>query len=261
MLYRLLSFVLLAAAIAGPAHAQREKIVPPEGANWRSYAEQYLTIFRENRPFSAARDTSSRCIRMNNYGCIWQARTPWQGTPGSRGEDGAHDGEGGPRGGHAIFVHPKWSIVAGMRWFERKLAEKPNASALELAAIYAPWCDTIGSRGTKADGTGRRWGRGCRGGNQPPAGFTGPRCGPPPNGVPSRRQCEACNCPTSVARYWLEGSGTASTAPLALFDAAGKPNQAFRSLIKRKTMLETGRFSPSDTLLDEASASFTPMAR
>lgn len=72
------------------AHAQRAKVVPPEGSEWQASAEKYLTVFEKNRDFDADKDTKGlRCVRMNNYGCMWQRSTggPWEGTPRGRREE------------------------------------------------------------------------------------------------------------------------------------------------------------------------------
>jgi hypothetical protein len=247
------SLATAAAAVAG-----RVKIVPPEGANWRQHAEKYLVVFRENRPFSLVRDTPTRCVKANNYGCLKQPAANWEGTPGPDGTNGAHDGADG-NNGHAIFVHPKWSIVAGMRWFERRTSGgRERKSALELAEIYSPWCDTLGSVAVKAEASGRRWGRGCAGGAQPPAGFSGPRCGRPASGSPTAAQCQACNCPTQAAKFWLRGTSHGINDKLVLFDAAGKPSSTLQSLISWKIGLETGQFQPSPALMSEAAAQFDP---
>lgn len=242
------------------AQAQRVALKPPEGANWRQHAHTYLLVFRERRPFSAAKD-SSRCVRMNNYGCLWQRRVPWEGTPGPKGLSGAHDGAGGAKRGHAIFDHPKWSIVASMKWFETKHRQSPNLSATDLASYYAPWCDTIGSRATKFDRSGQSWGRSCSDAPRPAASFKGSMCRRPANGQPSKAQCQACNCPNSIATYWLADTDLDPSQPLKLFDEQGLPNSTLRSLITQKIALETGKFKPTKELMNEAARAFVPTPR
>lgn len=242
------------------SNAGRVVIDPPAGANWADHAEKYLTNYRENRPFDRRKDIKTlRCVKMNNYGCLWQTKGNWEGTPGPDGTNGAHDGEGG-NSGHAIFLHPKWSIVASLRWFERKASyNQSKRSALYLAERYAPWCDTIGSKGTKVDPkTGTVWGRGCVGGKQPPKGFKGPRCGKPASGKPSAAQCRVCNCPNSIAAFWLKGTSSGINDGLELFDADGKPTQTMLSIISWKVGLETGRYKPNQLVLDEALGLFEP---
>lgn len=241
------------------SEARKSVVHPPIAPGWQRLAEDYLFVYRENRRFNSAIDKEGlRCVRMNNYGCLWQPEENWEGTPGPDGTDGAHDGEGG-NNGHAIFSHPKWSIVASLRWFEvRTSGGAQQKSALQLAAKYAPWCDTLGSKGTKPDASGRLWGRGCAGGNRPPPGFAGPICAEPSSGKPSKAQCQACNCPNSIARFWLKENSASPSDPLVLFDDTGKPTVALQNLIKWKIGLETGRYQPTQSLLDEAVRVFEP---
>jgi hypothetical protein len=258
----LLAFVFAVLFGGGLVYAAKVKVVPPYGANWSAYAERYLIVWRENRPFSAAKDKPTRCVRANNYGCMWQpAQSNWPGTPGPDGTDGAHDGEG-TTNGHAIFSHPKWSVAAAMRWFERKTSggTQPK-SARQLAESYMPWCDTQGSAAVKADFSGRLWGRSCANGKKPPAGFSGPRCQRPASGEPSPAQCQACNCPPEAARFWLNGTSHGIDDKLELFDGTGKPTATLQSLIGWKTAYETGKYKPNEALMAEAAAAFEPARR
>lgn len=249
---------LIVMTLSSLAFAGRVKVVPPEGSGWAKHAETYLIAWREDRPFSLAKDKAGRCVKANNYGCLWQPAGNWEGTPGPDGTNGAHDGAGG-RNGHAVFSHPKWSIVAAMRWFERRTdGDRTPKSALQLAEIYSPWCDTQGSAGTKADSSGRLWGRSCPGGARPPAGFAGPMCRRPASGPPSAAQCQACNCPNMAAKFWLRGTSLTIDDTLDLFDPGGKPSATLQSLIGWKTALETGKYKPNAQLMAEASAAFEP---
>lgn len=256
---RVLAALLVLLVFGHGALAARVVVKPPVGADWDRFARTYLWVVPENRLFDPARDrTGLRCIRMNNYGCLWQRAGNWPGTPGPDGTDGAHDGAGGSNG-HAIFSHPKWSIVAAFLWFEKRVAQSGgNVTALSLAEVYSPWCDTIGSAGTRADASGKLWGRGCSGGQQPPAGFRGPICAKPQDGKPSRAQCQACNCPDAIATFWLRKTDAGINDSLVLFDAAGKPSDTLKKIIPAKIQFETGRYRPTPELIDEAVQAFTP---
>ena len=262
---RLLIACLCLLAVAFPALSQRARLDPPVGADWQRHAETYLINEKEGRPYSVTKDGATRCIRANNYGCLWQRTANWEGTPGLKGQNGAHDGAGlpGNNNGHAIFNHPKWSIIASMRWFEtRTQGGARRLSAYRLAEIYMPWCDTIGSGGTRADANGRLWGRGCAGGQQPPTGFSGPICRAPAAGQgPSAAQCQACNCPDRGAQFWLRGTGVAIDTPLELFGSERRPTPLFLSLIGNKVRYETGRYVPTPQLMREALDAFRPEAR
>ncbi len=275
--------------LSSNASADRTVLSPPLSQNWQSNAKKFLDTYKlvrkingnisykkldKVRPFSPAIDKFAlRCVRMNNYGCFWQrsrgSNYPrnWQGTPGPSGKNGAHDGTGGSNG-HAIFEHPKWSIVAAYQWFERLTnGGQKRRSAFELAQIYAPWCDTIGSGGTKTgDIFKKTWGRSCVGGKKPPASFRGPICRKRKN--PSRQQCDSCNCPNNIASYWLKGINalesnkglrrTKISDPLELFDKDGRPTSTFKLLIKWKVGLEIGAYMPNRKLFEEADNAFIP---
>ena len=255
-----------------PSFAQRAVLSPPEGFNWQPYAVAYLTNSK-GKPFDPKIDTTFlRCVKMNNYPCLKQRNVPWPHTPGQEGKDGANDGADGPRGGHAIFDHPKWSIIADLQWFERNTnrGTKPR-SALELAEIYMPWCDTLGSSPKKADDKGRYWGNGCKvyvrtakgwvSKSRAPVGFVGPICGKPQNGqVPTPSQRQACNDPPSAALTWTRNTGVSTTQPLVLFDQSGRPTEIMLNIIKNVVLNENGHYQPNERLLDEAKRAFTSEA-
>lgn len=252
---RAFAAVLMSMILCFPAFAGKQKVSPPIGTNWEQYAKSFLWVRAHNRLFDPALDKDGlRCVKMNNYGCLWQSKANWKGTPGPDGSNGAHDGAGG-NNGHAIFVHPKWSLVAALDWFYKR--SEPSRSPLALAEVYSPWCDTIGSAGTRKDRHGKVWGRGCSGGKQPPKNFKGPICGKPPSGTPAKGQCDACNCPNSVATFWLRSTGLPISEPLSLFDQ-GKPNTTMRTILINKIALETGRFQPTKELVDAAFDEFSP---
>ena len=245
-----------------PASAERSVINPPLGAKWADYAEKYLNNYRADRPFDRKKDTVNlRCVKMNNYGCLWQPKGNWPGTPGANDRNGAHDGAGkNSTNGHSIFVHPKWSIAASFRWFETRAGKNmPKRSAYYLAQKYAPWCDIIGSKSTRRDKvTGILWGRGCRNGVQPPAGFSGPRCVKPANDRPSAAQCRMCNCPNHISAFWLKGSRFGRHDPLTLFSNNGQATKTMQSIISWKVGLETGYYRPNKRIMNEALRLFKP---
>ena len=230
---------------------RRTRAARDAGADWCRYAQAYLQHRSEDRPLSCRTDRISRCIKLNNYGCLWQRRAKWRGTPWPDGTDGAHDGAGG-RNGHSVFEHPKWSVVAAITWFEHRQKAQGIRTALELAERYSPWCDTIGSRGVRND-----WARSCKGGAQPPRGFRGPRCRKPANGVPAPGQCNSCNCPNKIAEFWLKDTEFAIDDDLPLFDGDGKPTKLLASILKRKITLETG-YRPTLALIDESYQVYAP---
>lgn len=253
----LVGALLGAFGVASSAFAQRVAVSPPEGNNWRQYAQSYLIGAKNGQPLNLINAKISRCIKANNYGCIWQPRSSWEGTPGPKGVNGAHDGAGG-NNGHAIFSHPKWSLVASMRWFERRTQnDREPMTALQLAEIYLPWCDTLGSHATRV-ANGREWGRSCKDGEHPKVGFSGPVCQRPPNGAPAAGQCQACNCPNITAATWLKTTNLGIDDKLDLFDENGRPTQLLQSIIAWKSVSELGGYRPRPELLIEAAAEFRP---
>lgn len=230
---------------------------PPEGANWCKYAETYLVNRAEHRPYRCSTDKTPACVKYNNYGCLKHGpASPYPGTPAPNGKQGAHDGRDGSRG-HAIFEHPKWSIAGSFRWFEYSSKVLGLKTAAKLADRYSPWCDTQGSTALKVDPvSGRPWGRTCRDGRHPPAGFRGPFC-KEPAGEPSAEQCRACNCPSVFVKSWLKGTSLQPTDELKLFGDDGMPTLLMQQIITNHTPWEIG-YRPKAEIVSDGAKLFTP---
>lgn len=227
----------------------------PEVKGWRDNAAKYL-VRLDGTAFDPRVDTANlRCIRMNNYPCLKHPSAhPWRGTPRADGTDGARDGAG-----HAMFSDPKWSIVAAMQWFYRRtIGAGVRRSAYDLTQIYSPWCDTLGSVPSRVDRAGVAWGRNCGRTEGPPAGFNGPLCRKPTNDVPLPHQCDACNCPSSQADYWMRKTGHDRDEKLTLFDRDGRPTDDLRRIVPRVIAIENGHYKPNASLMSAASDAFTP---
>lgn len=216
--------------------------IATEAENWESQAVQSLTYkgkpltLRDNGGFRETRK-KPLCVRLNNYGCVKQGYDPWNGSGGRRDTKG-----------HAVFNDPSFSIRAIVRDYCSK-HKRGIRTAVELASVYSPWCDTLGSLPVY-----KGWGRSCSDSPKPPSGFSGPLC-KEPKGEPTEAQCRSCNCPDQLATMWLYGFDRDGNAPspytdLKLFDANGKPDEAsFSTLLINKIRIETGGFEPIDSVL------------
>jgi len=231
---------MLAALMAVPSAAQE---VVSEAANWRDQALQSLTW--RGTPLSLNTEGGfeqteriSLCVRFNNYGCVKQGSSPWDGSDGRRDDKG-----------HAVFKDPAYSVRAVVRDYCSK-HRRGLRSAADIAAAYSPWCDTLGSVAVKD-----QWARSCSDDPRPPADFAGPVC-QKPEGEPSDAQCGSCNCPSRIASQWLNGLviDDAQIRPaddLKLFDAQGQPNEAVLSIVlKNKMLIELGGFQPTTAVVE-----------
>ncbi len=241
-----IAFILL--CFMGTASADRYR-VEGNAPNWCEMAATYLEPVGNRPDFRCAADGSmiegrrSLCIRLNNYGCIWQRRATWPGTDIRPSNDGAHDGRGG-NNGHSVFRHPVYSLAAKFHWF----AIKRDTSALALAEIYLPWCDTLGS-------VQRRGGfyRSC---DLDPSQHQDNRnyCEKPANGRPVPGQCSSCNCPSVLAARWVEGSGFGVRDQLPLVTADGEPSDLLVEIALRNSVNELGGYRPNTRAVAEAKA-------
>lgn len=216
------SSVAAALVLANASSGFGQEVVPPEGPNWCAYAKQYVVTLH-GKPFTCER--ALRCIKMNNYGCLKQrTHMPWPGTKWGRYGSGAYDVNG-----HAIFMDPKYSLLGAITTLAR-LQRSGHTTALSLQLIYAPWCDTRGSRQYNLG-----WGRSCGGEKRHPAapvGYT-PMCKQPQNDVPLAGQCKACNCPTlDVRQQFLQGTGLRPTDPFPLFDEQGRGRPLLATVLR-----------------------------
>jgi hypothetical protein len=232
---------------------------PIEGAKWCQHAEAFLFNRAQKRAFKCATDRTPHCVKINNYGCLKHGpNNPYAGTPAPNGKQGAHDGRDKGKRGHAVFEHPKWSVAASFRWFEKSHKELGLKTAAELANRYSPWCDTHGSIGVKKDAkSGRNWGRTCTDGQKPPVGFKGPLCKDPGSAGPSAEQCRVCNCPSVFVNAWLKDSDLKPTDALELFGSDGKPTKLMERILIGHTPWEIG-YKPSDALVAEGAQLFVP---
>ncbi|NBJ09981.1 hypothetical protein [Microvirga arsenatis] len=239
--------LFLIAFLAATVSLSAQVLDPPEREDWCRHAERYL-VRSNGQPFSCTTARFSRCLRMNNYGCLKQpGREPYSGTTFMT-RRGARDSAG-----HAIFDHPKWSIVAMMNVYRRYAEQLGARSALQIAEIYSPWCDTLGSLPRKSDGAGNIWRPSCRGSAQASGSFVCRK--PPPGQAPSARQCQACNCPSLVAAQMTRGTSFGPQEPLDLFDGNERPTELLLKVIANKMLQEQG-VRPTPSLLEEAASSY-----
>jgi hypothetical protein len=231
---------MLAFPAVVPCAAQE---VVSEAANWREQAVEWLTWRGTPLSLNAAggfeqTERTSLCVRFNNYGCVKQGNSPWDGSDGRRDDKG-----------HAVFQDPAYSVRAVVRDYCSK-HRRGLRSAVDIAAAYSPWCDTLGSVAVK-DG----WARSCSDNPRPPADFAGPIC-QQPESEPSDEQCGSCNCPSRIASQWLNGlpidaGQIRPTDDLQLFDVQGQPNKAVLAVVlKNKMLIELGGFQPTAAVIE-----------
>jgi len=220
---------------------------PGNGTDWCRFAATYLDPVGGRPAFTCDSNgqlltgRKSLCIRLNNYGCLWQRRESWPGTEMQSGNPGAHDGKGG-RNGHSVFVDPIYSLAAKFHWF----AKRKKASALDHAKTYLPWCDTLGSVSQRGG-----FHRSC--GLSQSQKIPGRRyCDEPASGQPSSAQCKACNCPSVLAAKWVEGTGFSPTDPLDLVDPNGMPNNLLIRIALRNSVNELGGYRPNGVAIRAA---------
>ena len=217
------------------------------GTDWCRFAQTYLDPVGNRPAFTCDADgraltgQASLCIRLNNYGCLWQRRASWPGTEMRDGNPGAHDGKGG-RNGHSVFVDPVYSLAAKFHWF----ISRGKRTALQYAETYLPWCDTLGSV-TVRNG----FYRSCdlKAGQR----VAGRRyCEKPASGQPSAAQCNACNCPSTLAAAWTDGTGFGTNDVLELVGPDGMPNDLLVRIALRNSVNELGGYRPNDAAVQAA---------
>lgn len=230
---RLPTWAALAAAVllaGGLLHGPRaEAQVASEAANWCEQAEKSLTDRHGNAVSCAA--VAKRCVRMNNYWCQKHGSSPWRGTAARDGKDGLRDVDG-----HAIFEAVEWSARAIAIDLRAKY-RRGLVSALQIAAMFSPWCDTLGSKAV-VSGSGRT----CNDGRaKPPPGFAGPRCVQPATALLDKASCQVgCNCPPAIAELLVQGTSLDIHVDLALFDSAGRPRPNLAVVIRNLAIQEQG---------------------
>lgn len=234
--------ILLASALLITSTSVLADEVVTEAKNWREQAVKSLTYkgkslsLNRQGGFSETKKTPL-CVRLNNYGCVKQGNDPWNGSGGKRDSKG-----------HAVFEDPAYSIRAVVRDYCSK-HRRGLRSAIALADAYSPWCDTLGSLAVY-----KGWGRSCDDLPNPPDEFPGPFC-KEPEGEPSDNQCASCNCPSRLAKLWLDGIDIDETShgpydDLALFDTQGAPNrEVLSTMLQNKMQIELGGFEPTDELI------------
>jgi hypothetical protein len=232
-----LLFILGATSVLEPRAA---------ASNWFEEAKKHLTKNKKAYSDSDPKN-ASRCVLMNNYGCVMQNKSkndptkddPWEN---SIGQDWAR---------HAIFSEAVYSVRAVVRDLCSK-HKRDLTSAYKILEAYSPWCDTKGSYGVK-DG----WGRNCPEGKQPPDNFAGPKCKEPAQGERATdAQCAACNCPDRAATKVIAGTGVNSIhADLKLFGADKKPNvKVLIPFLQNHLSNETGGYLVSAALIEKGIA-------
>ncbi|MDV4143859.1 hypothetical protein [Shimia sp. FJ5] len=243
------SFTVVALSLcSGPASADLYKW-SGNGTDWCAQAAKYLEPVGGRPAFTCDSNGDMRtgikrlCVRLNNYGCMWQRSGSWPGTDMKAGNDGAHDGRGG-RNGHSVFRSAPASLAAKFNWFARR----GSKSAIAHAESYLPWCDTLGSKPKKGS-----YYRSCK---LDPSDMKPGRkyCRKPASGKPSAAQCKSCNCPSVLAREWVSDTPYAVSDPLPLVDDDGFPNALMIKIALRNSVNEMGGYRPNQTAIDEAIA-------
>lgn len=234
------------------AQAKLYKVKPP-APNWCKYAKLYLVPTSRRPPINCSKpNTVARCIKINNYGCVWQVghNDKYEGTDIVAGKDGAHDGQGAKQepvpnaSGHAVFIHPKWSISAKLIWFYNRSKGK---SAVELARKYMDWCEVLGSHNSLGG-----WHRSCKVAQKPGVKY----CQEPSGGKPLPGQCKYCNCPDIQAAKWVKGTGRSIHDPLVLFEKDGSPKPFMIKIVRRNSLNEIDGYKFTDELLKEGIETF-----
>lgn len=208
-----------------------------EALNW---CEQANTSLRNKEGGTInCQDVNKRCVRMNNYWCQKHGSSPWQGTPDASGRDGNRDVDG-----HAIFSSVDWSARAIAVDIRAKY-RRGLTSAVQIAAQYSPWCDTLGSKAVLSGS-----GRSCKDGRAlPPASFAGPLCEAPKTTKPSSKDCRTgCNCPPAVAKMLVKGLNVDVNADLQLFDTEGRPLPNLNQFLKNLALQEQGIYVESSVI-------------
>lgn len=200
-----------------------------QAVNWCAEARASLTD-RDGKPVSCV-EVEKRCIKMNNYWCQKHGSTPWRGTAASDGRNGSQD-----KDGHAIFESVVWSARAIAIDLRSKYL-RGEVSAVQIAAFYSPWCDTLGSLGV-VGGSGRT----CKDGRAvPPIDFKGPWCEKPKSEPASQAMClKGCNCPPSIADALIRGLPIGVNSDLQLFDNKGQPQPNLSIVIRNLALQEQG---------------------
>ncbi|PCJ90149.1 MAG: hypothetical protein COA52_10740 [Hyphomicrobiales bacterium] len=227
--------------------------VKPLAPNWCKNAKLFLTPVDGRKQVDCkAPDKVPLCIKLNNYGCLWQPSAGWKGTDIKKNNNGAHDNRGKRQhvqinNGHAVFTHPKWSIRAKLRWFKKRSRGK---SFLNLAEGYLPWCDTQGSKRSK-----NGWYNSC---DLKEHELVAGRkyCSRPSNLKPTKEQCNACNCPTEMAGKWSDGTGLNMHDKPKLFKVNGKPTELMIRLTLRNSVNELAGYRPNQKIMREGIALF-----
>lgn len=233
-----------------PMRSQAEPALVSEAPHWCDFAKANLDQ-TSGAPFVCLAD-KQRCIRMNNYGCTKNSsRVPYPGQVIASNGMPVTDVDR-----HALYSEPKWSLLKSIEVLHRYYTHFGKRSALAIAEIWSPWCDTNGSKQVH-----NGWGRTCRDGPGPaPASFTGPRCAIPVGGRPLKGQCGPCNCPSEAAEFYLRGSGKTVTDDAGLFDTQGEPLPALGPFLRQVITEELGS-RPKLALVQDAISTYSLCAK
>lgn len=234
--FNYISYSSLLFIIAASSYAEEK--YPTVADNWCKQAESNLTT-RSGAPITCE-SVKKRCVKMNNYWCQKHGRDPWKGTSNHEGKDGNRDSAN-----HAIFQSVEWSARAIAIDIRTKYMNGYK-TAVQIAAQYSPWCDTLGSFAVSKEGSGRT----CKDeGASPPASFTGPLCKTPSSHNPTVSDCiSGCNCPPEIAVTLVKGLPTGVNDDLKLFNNTGKPQPNLNVILRNLAIQEQGIYIRPTTI-------------
>jgi hypothetical protein len=230
---------ILLLMLHGPAAAMQEPIKYCErgdaAENWQSEARANLKFGSpggelkpiEQSQIDRAKTDDAICVRKNNYWCMKQPdRDSWDGTEGPGNCLKNQDAKG-----HAIFtsaVYGARAAITALRTYFKRNAD----SALAIASVRSPSCDTLGSPALWPRSGDKRIGRSCSDAPHPPTTWKGAMC---PRRVAVIGECVAgCNCPPEIALGTLSlFPGLQQTDRLPLFDDDCVPQPALTPYLQK----------------------------
>lgn len=156
----------------------------------------------------ADKERGRRCTRLNNYGCLKEANKPWNGKVGLDVDK------------HTGFSSPALGLRALAKNFKKAYMDHQRHSAWDIARVYTPEDDCIGSKVAR---------------------------------LPDGRCSQGKNDTWNYANQLAKGIANTINEDLKLFDATGKPTPNLSRFLQNMMHNEVGHFV-SDELLAEALA-------